>query len=268
MGNYSILAIHGIGAGDGESRKGFSSNLRDLIFTDSAQRKSSWHECIWEDLNDNIDNQISSIVQQLLTTYRKDWIKGEPNHFKRIWKNLVIFCQNLSIIACAGLSNLVLDLGLDFVLYLDSTHGEKIRDRLRAMIHETSGKAQDGIILLAHSLGSVIAYDTLAESVSLNEPLPIKKLITFGSPLQWTFDLRKAESKPECALKSTGNIPWHNFYYKEDYVSLYKPLSTEIFPNVENFELTLPKSSSEAKSHCAYWTDINFANEIKKLVTS
>lgn len=65
MGNYSILAIHGIGAGDGESRKGFSSNLRDLIFTDSVQRKSSWHECIWEDLNDKIDNQISSIVSSI-----------------------------------------------------------------------------------------------------------------------------------------------------------------------------------------------------------
>ena len=83
MGNYSILAIHGIGAGDGESRQGFSSNLRDLVFTDSVQRESSWHECIWEDLNDKIDNQISTIVQQLLKAYRKDWIKGVLSLSKR-----------------------------------------------------------------------------------------------------------------------------------------------------------------------------------------
>jgi len=120
---------------------------------------------------------------------------------------------------------------------------KKIRNRLKSEILDLASKHPEGIALVAHSLGSVIAYDVLAEAVCDKKPLPVNQLITFGSPLAWTFDLRG-----------------------EDYVPLHSPLPTSRFPTAENRKLALPKGKSQLGSHTAYWKDVTFAAEVKKLI--
>ena len=129
-----------------------------------------------------------------------------------------------------------------------------------------AGKHPQGIVLVAHSLGSVIAYDILAEAHLNGETLPVKRLVTFGSPLGWTFELRKAEHKKELSYTSIGNVPWDNFYYVEDCVTLYEHLSKDRFSTVENIPLKLSASSSQIASHCAYWSDDVLASYVRTRV--
>ncbi len=124
-------------------------------------------------------------------------------------------------------------------------------------------------MLAAHSLGSVIAYDVLAEAHLNGEKLPVKHLVTFGSPLEWTHDLRKTEEKDESKFTSIGGIPWLNFYYKEDYVTRHRKLSNEKFKEVNNVHLSLPQTTSAfatMKSHCAYWTDEQLVKRLQEIV--
>ena len=163
-------------------------------------------------------------------------------------------------------ATLIVDLVSDFLLYLDTDHGKKIRARLKGDILKLAEVHPTGIALVAHSLGSVIAYDVVAEAVRDKQPLPIKQLITFGSPLAWTFELRNDDDKTEREFVSVGATRWTNFYYKEDYVPLHAPLPTAQFPTVENRLLKLPDGKSLFGSHTAYWNDEVFAAEVRELI--
>lgn len=268
MKSLPVVAVHGVGVGDGKSRAGFSSELRKRVFANESDAAQFWHECVWEGLNDTIDKQIVNVVQNLISGYSLPWTVSVGTKRDKIVHFFKAVFANFGLVIGGGIAEKALDLGLDFVLYLDSAHGDRIRNLLRDKILEVGKSNPDGVVLVAHSLGSVIAYDVVAEAELNGKPLPVRRLVTFGSPLQWTFELRKAEQKPECSFKSLGKTRWSNFYYPEDYVSLGKELPTSVFPSVENVRLELPSDSSAAKSHCAYWSDDEFASCLQKIVAS
>lgn len=269
MSALSVLAVHGVGTGEGVTRAGFSKELKRLVFPDEAQADQRWHECVWEDLNDAIDKHISDIVKEAVKEYELPWKSGENGKSNKIWDMVKPFLANIGIQVLGKIAETVLDIALDFVLYLDSQQGRKVRDRLRMRIAEVAASSPDGIVLAAHSLGSVIAYDVLAEAHLNGEKLPVKHLVTFGSPLEWTHDLRKTEEKDESKFTSIGGIPWLNFYYKEDYVTRHRKLSNEKFKEVNNVHLSLPQTTSAfatMKSHCAYWTDEQLVKRLQEIV--
>jgi len=260
-----VIAVHGVGAGTGRERAGFSRELDNLVYKDDPS-SHIWNECVWEDLNDAIDDRVGGIVKELLGSYRLPWKLDAPSRWDRICQGAKILCTNIALHIGGDYLTQGLDLGSDFLLYLDSDHGQKIRNRLKGEILELASKHPEGIALVAHSLGSVIAYDVLAEAVCDKNPLPVKQLVTFGSPLAWTFDLRDAEEKDERRFTSIGATKWTNFFYKEDYVPLHRPLPASKFSTVVNQELTLPQGNSQFGSHTAYWKDESFAAEVKKLI--
>lgn len=254
----SVLAVHGVGTG-----AGFSQSLKQLVFRNEAAAHRRWNECIWKDINTAVDTWVGGMVDEAALDYMKSYSsKGDS----RWWDKIKGIGKAIGIAFMREVTKNVLDLGLDFVLYLDSQHGKKIRDRLRQRIVEVSEKRGDGIVLVAHSLGSVIAYDVLAEANLKNGPLPVRQLVTLGSPLAWTLELRKVEEKEECKFESIGDIPWTNIYYKEDYVTRHKELPVEVFHNVKNELLPLPQSSSSLKSHSAYWEDDAVAQTIRDIL--
>lgn len=271
MSELSVLAVHGVGAGEGAARKGFSKELKRLVFPDEAQADQRWHECVWEDLNDAIDKYIGGIVKEAVKEYELPWTSEGDGKFGKLWSMIKPFLANSAITALGNIAEYALDLSLDFVLYLDSQHGRKVRNRLRTRIAEVAEFSSDGIVLVAHSLGSVIAYDVLAEAHLNGEALPVKHLVTFGSPLEWTHDLRKTEEKDEGKFTSIGGIPWLNFRYKEDYVTRHRELSKKKFKEVKNVLLPLPPAQTASsfatmKSHCAYWTDERLAKQLQEIV--
>lgn len=271
MRELSVLVVHGVGTG-----AGFSQSLKQLVFRDKAVARRRWNECIWKDINTAVDTWVGGMIDEAALEYmktccfegdsRRPRVKAGGQWRLQLGDKVKAGVKAIGIGLMRTVTKNILDLGLDFVLYLDSQHGKKIRDRLRQRIVEVSERCGDDIILVAHSLGSVIAYDVLAEANMKNDPLPVRQLVTLGSPLAWTLELRKVEEKEECKFESIGDIPWTNIYYKEDYVTRHKELPVRVFHNVRNELLPLPRSSSSLKSHSAYWEDDAVAQTIRDIL--
>lgn len=267
MKPYGIVAIHGIGMGTGIAREGFSAPLRKLVAKAANTEDFVWREFVWETENDELDSRIEEIVREVVKGVLLPSLFG-ANGKESLWKKIASAAGNSGPIR-NGVAKLVckaIDLGLDFPWYLDSINGKKIRAQLRKEIRNARKESGTDVVLIAHSLGSVIAYDCLAEACNENDRLPVAKLVTFGSPLGWTFELRDLDNRPESEFTTIGGIPWRNYYYKEDYVSLYRGLGGNRFGNeVENLLLPLPAGVKPHGSHVAYWKDANFATEISRL---
>lgn len=272
-----VLAIHGVGPGSGQSRAGFSRRLRDLAFPDVAQIGPLWHECVWEDLHDGLDACVSGIVDRMAHGPVFDGLLRKSKGLTRIFRwvggsagadKILGTLEGLTRDVAARFVAKALDVSLDFWLYLDSAHGRLLRERLRKRLESVAAKHPRGVVLLGHSLGSVIAYDLLAEARLAGETLPVAAFATIGSPLAWAFDIRRADNRPEAAFDSIGPVPWTNFYYPEDYIALYSPLPADRFPSARNVRLSLPPKVPPLDAHRAYWGDSVLARCIRSIAMS
>lgn len=268
-----VLAVHGVGPGTGRTRAGFSAKLRNLVFPDKAAAGEFWHECVWEDLHDGLDDCISGIVSRMAEGPLFDGFLQKSKGITRILRwiggsaradKILRTLEGMTRDVASRFVAKALDIGLDFWLYLDSPHGRILRDRLRKRLESVAKKHPQGILLLGHSLGSVIAYDLLAEARLAGESLPVAALVTIGSPLAWAFDIRRADNRPEAAFDVIGPVPWTNLYYPEDYIALYSPLPPDRFPEARNVRLSLPPSSSPLDAHRAYWSDSALARFVRE----
>lgn len=144
----------------------------------------------------------------------------------------------------------------DVAIYLNSYKVDKfnaVRQQIKRLTLDTAttlysaqaggGFAYDRVVVLGHSLGSVVAYDTLNALLNLDETLPpdaplhvadrTSALITYGSPLDKTaflFDLQHPEAPMRDALAASvqplirdpaarSKISWVNIYSKLDVFS-------------------------------------------------
>jgi glycerol-3-phosphate dehydrogenase len=97
---------------------------------------------------------------------------------------------------------------------------EKIRNRLTAVLEKHEG---DRILLIAHSMGSIVAFDVL----DLNPHLQIDTLVTIGSPLGFPVVIgrmaveRGGAGSRERAMQIPESIrqAWYNLADIEDYVA-------------------------------------------------
>ena len=282
---YSVVVVHGIGAGTGEERKGFSDRLKGLIENEIPSVENYWHEANWESVNNSFDEQMKSIVDDLLNGYIEKAIEEKLAYEDQVLKkggNVITDMANglrhladgvIKVNAPAVLEYLkvkvpdVLDALVDLPLYWDAERAEIIRSKVCESIRNADEDNTEGVVLLGHSLGSVIAFDVLAEAVEKCEDTPVKALITMGSPLKWVTDLRESERKlfPEKKVRTNIEpIRWVNFFDKEDPVPLGKKLNRTTFGEVENVEVTSGKKLIGA--HCAYWENSMIAKRIAKMM--
>ncbi len=107
---------------------------------------------------------------------------------------------------------------------------EMIKERLRRKLLEHSGKE---IFLIAHSMGSIIAYDILAE---MKDEICVNTFITIGSPLGVPFIYKKLKDEhaaasdklyvPECISKG-----WYNFADLNDKLAVNYKFEEMFLPN-------------------------------------
>jgi hypothetical protein len=125
--------------------------------------------------------------------------------------------------AVMGLRNFFLDQVGDFYTFMwDDIQAVHIRGSVAAAIHFLVEKRQcERIAVVAHSQGTVVAYDALCSDAVLPADLArVKTFITFGSALNNAWDKRLVPART-CRLRTPlpAGIRWVNFWSAYDPVS-------------------------------------------------
>ena len=111
-----------------------------------------------------------------------------------------------------------------YAYFFDKAQGELIRDRLRARLQD----AEEPILLIAHSLGSMVAYDVLHEPEFAQ--LQVAAFITFGSQL----GVRAIQDHIRRPLEVPASVQhgWHNYLDEHDPSPLGQLISVFYRPRV------------------------------------
>lgn len=277
----NVLAIHGMGSSEG----GFSDALRENVLSElerlgvvsparPADTVLTWNEVLWSDIGDTRQ-------RDLLTDL---YPNGE-------WTGLRNFT--------------VTNLG-DILVYLSPSHGPCIKQRVMDTIqelreHHTHETGPMYISVVAHSLGSIVAYDLLHELTHYIEaegggqkyglahqllpeegslpPVYLSNLFTFGSPLA-VFSLFPDQAHHHYRA---GNPPfqghrpfqcrpggrWLNFHDEVDYIAFrLEPLFRQLtgpsaeLPFVEDIAADNSVLPLPWEAHTGYWANNEMARAI------
>lgn len=130
---------------------------------------------------------------------------------------------------------------LDTIVY--GARGEEIRSIVEPIIQDAEGP----LLIVGHSLGSVICFDVLVQRHLAN----VAKFVSVGSPVPFLYELDALHS-----LRYSTQLPewfpkWKNFYDERDLVSgMCEPLFGAGASDVKvESKLRFPAS------HSAYWTN-------------
>lgn len=117
-----------------------------------------------------------------------------------------------------------------YLYWYDTTFKKQIHERILSCFE----KGEQHIVV-AHSLGTVIAYNVLHE---LSKDYPIERFITLASPLPFNVVQRHIVSPIQRPKALYGD--WYNFYSRDDYLTTF-PMTAprfEISPKVKNHLIT------------------------------
>jgi len=112
--------------------------------------------------------------------------------------------------------------------YKDKDIREKLRDRLRTMILDNRDKR---LMVVAHSMGTIIAYDVLRELGSEDATLSIEHFVTMGSPLGLPHVKHKIIEENRLVRTPSIVQHWTNLADRRDPVALDIHLSDDYEEN-------------------------------------
>lgn len=268
---YAVVVVHGINGKSGETQNGFSKELKDRVFPTISEQKNFWHEAVWEVVCDDLDKEVKKIVTELVGSYNfEDYFKKKMAG-KRGYKKIlpaIGMCICAILLTKGAITELVatiLDYALDLPLYLGGTYGGEMRSIVEEKIKSMAKKTGCQVVVVGHSLGSVIAYDAVANLFAADKNSPVACLVTMGSPLGWVARLRAKRTCANNLPAVPDDLKWLNFYNKVDPVPLKNGLSAEAFPFVKNIE-TVYEGKDPIDAHSAYWTDTQVAKAIRDMI--
>jgi subtilisin family serine protease len=126
------------------------------------------------------------------------------------------------------------------------------RDTMKARLRERLEAGNGPFVLVAHSLGSVIAYSLLLD---LPGKVPIVQLVTIGSPLglgEVKDQLRKIHRLPKGKLPVPAGVDtWVNVFDKHDVVAQKERLASHFRGRITIEDLTLPNADGPRDAHSA-----------------
>ncbi len=115
--------------------------------------------------------------------------------------------------------------------------GQRVKDAIRSRLAQVLYKYRNRrIMLIAHSMGTIIAYDVLTQ---ITRDVSIDSLVTIGSPLGLPFIIKKIyeeqgkDSKVEKQASTPENVlhAWHNFSDLDDPVAIMYRLGGDFKKN-------------------------------------
>lgn len=153
--------------------------------------------------------------------------RAEPTLTDRIYRGLSHLQE------AAGLTpvdDLILEYRLDDLwgYYADPGFRAAARERLRAALAEAAG---DDVLIAAHSMGGLIAYDVLRAAEADGTPLPRCTLITLGSPLALAELKLKLADEHGALLVPAALTAWTNFMDRQDIATVGDDLAEIYAPN-------------------------------------
>ncbi len=112
------------------------------------------------------------------------------------------------------------------------------RSRLREVLQKHK---HNRVMIIGHSMGSIIAYDTLIHEVP---ELKIDTFITIGSPLGFPLIIKKILLEQNIKIQSDAKPPtpgnltssWYNFSDLDDKITFNYDLADDYLPNVKNIK--------------------------------
>lgn len=120
---------------------------------------------------------------------------------------------------------------------------EAIRNRLRQALDAVTGP----VVVVGHSLGTVVAYDVLCEPRFADRPVPL--LVSLGSPLGYT-EIQDVVTRP---LRVPAPVRlWANFADPVDVITLDTSLSDDFRGGPRIIDARVDNPSPNSHASCGY----------------
>lgn len=265
---YSVVTVHGINGASGKTQAGYSKKLAELVMPGMAWPHGFWREAVWEQACDDIDSEIKKVITELVNAYKleehiRNWLKTKKGCLKYLASLGMVFIPTFEESATNFISG-ILDYALDLPLYLGNAYGRRIRGIVEKTICQAAGQT-GGVVVVGHSLGSVIARDVVAKLLEKPTHPNIVALVTMGSPLDWVDAVRKKAKVGPKIPPMPLSLKWVNYYNTVDPVPLKRELPSRNFPGVENVEIDVT-TNKPLVAHSAYWENKQVVGQISRLV--
>ena len=280
MAVVNVVVIHGIG-NLRKSKESYSQPLQDNIrkhFGVTEPDALAFHEVNWSDIGDEEENDLivnkKVLPDATLPGAGSIW---PPNHaLGEVLDSGLNVSEQARRFMLTGVG--------DVLIYLTSKGGQLIRQRLidaivgvREEVERHRTKETQYLSIVAHSLGSVVAYDTCALlATELREQvagLGLSHFFTMGSPLALFTLLQFGGKATHYAARGVhldrpdGSGEWLNFYDQQDPIAfplrhVYPPQ-----PGVRGREYTIKDQRVQTgtfHAHTNYFANQMIAKEIAK----
>jgi hypothetical protein len=262
-----LLFIHGIG-NDDPQRTWQAALDRALRREGTETLKARGYRVIAPSYRAELEAEDTHKGEQPPTTYRKTSKDDYARAGSRYWKELASL-ERTGIrghVAGGGIrSELPADALAEQVmprLFADAVAYRRDASRRNAiytrLLSEIPPRAE--LVILAHSLGSVVAADLLYR---LPEDARLRMLITLGSPLGLT-PMRAHLERKRSRFPYEIAGPWVNLVGREDYVTGYRGLSP-VFPEALDVFLDTGRDPREVHKAVAYLDQSALAHALEWL---
>ena len=118
--------------------------------------------------------------------------------------------------------------------YEDANFRNTVRQRLLSKLNEHAGKR---IMLIGHSMGSIIAYDVLRIIGRQTPPVPVDHLVTIGSPLGLPHVKTKIYEENDLVRTPSVVGRWTNFADRRDIVAVEAKLADDYEANDQGIKV-------------------------------
>ena len=277
MAVVNVIIIHGIGelrtAGTQYSAA-LQQNIRQH-FGVAEPDALAFHEVDWSDIGDALENEL---IEQKAVIPRNVW----PQPWLPLRHGLGEVIDKISGASVELRRFLLTGIG-DTLIYRTARGEREIQYRLvraildvRARLGATDPRRPCYVSIVAHSLGSVIAYDVAArmagEYSELVSGLALSHFFTLGSPLA-LFSLLEYRNPGESHYSERGVLldrpdqsgVWLNFYDQQDVASFLLEKVYPSRPGVRGRHYTVQDirvQTGTFHAHTSYWANPEVARQI------
>ncbi|XOB62454.1 lipase/acyltransferase domain-containing protein [Campylobacterota bacterium DY0563] len=233
---YIIIGVHGLYnkpepeiLSDGWQKaiiEGLTKNEK-LSIENINFKMMYWADIMYPEYDTNAE-LYKEATDGALKEYKDGWIDNARATIQGHSDTLLDFAKSLFNIDFVGdevLERKAKDL---YKYYFDEEKRNKIRNRFIELFKEHQDKK---IIIASHSMGTIVAYDSLVKLHQEDPLINIEHFITMGSPLGLPHVKYRIYEEFKKTTTPDNTLKWSNFSDKRDKISIDTHLKDDYTPN-------------------------------------